>query len=174
MANTTTKQDERETADAISLLVSQHREVEALLDRLDAESPRSPAFQRAFEELADALAIHTTIEEQIFYPAAKNEETEELLENSVEEHLAVKRVLATMLDAEPNGDILAELDELGGLTEEHVLDEERELFPLVRKAMDEAELQDLGARMQELVDKLRREGAPRTHVGAETGEAAPI
>jgi hemerythrin superfamily protein len=178
----TTNQRERETAeasgsgegDAISLLVSQHREVEALLGRLEGESPQSAAFRQIFDELADALAIHSTIEEKIFYPAAKTEETEELLESSVEEHLAVKRVLATMLETAPNGDALAELEELGGLTKAHVLEEERELFPRVRKAMDEEELQELGDRMRELVQELRREGAPRSHVAEETGEAAPI
>lgn len=47
------------------------------------------------------LAIHTTIEERIFYPGVKRPETAGLLECSVEEHLAAKQVLATLMDAVP-------------------------------------------------------------------------
>jgi hypothetical protein len=40
--------------------------------------------------------------------------------------------------------------------------------------MDEEELQDLGDQMRELIEELRREGAPRAHVGSETEPAAPL
>jgi iron-sulfur cluster repair protein YtfE (RIC family) len=165
---------EEQGQDAISLLTSQHRMVEQMIEQLSATSPRSVEFRRTFEQLADALAIHATIEERIFYPAAKTDKTEELLEESVDDHLAVKRVLATMLETAPDGDILAELEELGGLTEEHVIEEEHELFPQVRRQMDAAELRELGARMNELTEQLRREGAPRLHVPDETEAPAPI
>jgi hemerythrin-like domain-containing protein len=160
--------------DAISLLTEQHRQVEELLDQLTEQSPRSAAFRRTFDELADALAIHAEIEEKIFYPAVKTEGTGELLEESVEDHLEVKRVLATMMDPEADGDIFAELEQLGGLTEEHLIEEEHELFPKVRKQMDAAALRRLGAQMNEMVEELRREGAPRMRVPGETNEAAPI
>jgi hemerythrin superfamily protein len=160
--------------DAIALLTSQHREIEALLYQLTQQSPRSAEFRRTFEELADALALHSELEEKLFYPAVKSEETLELLEDSVEDHLDIKRVLATMLDTAPDGDILAELDELGGLTEAHLVEEESDLFPKVRAELSAAELRQLGARMLELMEELRREGAPRLHLPTETEEAAPI
>jgi hemerythrin superfamily protein len=160
--------------DAISLLTEQHREVEELLDQLTRQSPRSAQFRRTFDELADALAIHATIEEKLFYPSVKTEGTEDLLEESVDDHLEVKRVLATMMDIHADGDIFAELEELGGLTEEHLIEEEHELFPKVRKQMDAATLRQLGARMTEMVEELRREGSPRMRVPEETNEAAPI
>jgi iron-sulfur cluster repair protein YtfE (RIC family) len=160
--------------DAISLLTEQHRQVEELLSQLSEQSPRSAAFRRTFDELADALAIHSEIEEQIFYPSVKTEGTGELLEESVEDHLEVKRVLATMMDPDADGDIFAELEQLGGLTEEHLIEEEHELFPKVRQQLDAATLRRLGARMNEMVEELRREGAPRMRVPEETKEAAPI
>src|ERR1043165_2730412 len=51
----------------------------------------------AFAELANKLAAHAAVEEQLFYPAVMVKETNELLHEAVEEHLAVKRVLADML-----------------------------------------------------------------------------
>jgi hemerythrin superfamily protein len=167
-----TKTTER-TQDAIDLLTSQHRMVEEMFQKLEEETPGSVEHRRLFATLADALAVHATIEEKIFYPAVKRPETEELLENSVEEHLAVKRVLATLLDTAPDGDASAELEELAGLTEQHVIEEERDLFPRVRKLVADDELRDLARRMNELEAELRR-GEPRLEVPNETGEAAPI
>ncbi len=148
--------------------------MEELLDQLTSASPRSAAFRRTFEQLADALAIHSEIEEKIFYPAVKAQDTEELLEESVDDHLEVKRVLATMMETAPDGDVMAELEELGGLTEEHLIEEEHDLFPKVRRRMNKEALRQLGARMNEMVEALRREGSPRMHVPEETEAPAPI
>jgi hemerythrin superfamily protein len=160
--------------DAISLLTAQHRQVEQLLDQLRQLPPRSDDFRRTFDDLADALAVHSEIEERIFYPSVKTDDTEDLLEAAVEDHLQVKRVLANMLEAVADGDITGELEELGGLTEEHVIDEEYDLFPRVRQQMDVATLRQLAARMNEMSDELRRQGPPRLRVPEETAAAAPI
>jgi iron-sulfur cluster repair protein YtfE (RIC family) len=160
--------------DAIELLTSQHRMVEEMFEQLEAERPGSAEYRRLFADLADALAVHSTIEEQVFYPGVKREETEGLLENSVEEHLEVKRVLATLMETAPDGDARGELEELAGLTEEHVIEEEHELFPQVRKLLAADELRDLARRMTELEAELRREGEPRAEVPNETDEPAPI
>jgi len=161
-----------EETDAIALLTDQHREIEELLEQLTQQSPRSAEFRSTFEELADALAIHSEIEEKIFYPSVQTAETEDLLETSFEDHLMVKQVLATMMESSPDGDILGQLEELGGLTEEHLIEEEAELFPKVRKRLDGAQLRQLGAQMNEMVEELRRAGAPRMHVPEEVGAQA--
>jgi hemerythrin superfamily protein len=183
MANTTRDQEtirkgaERgggeQGQDAIDLLTSQHRMVEEMFKKLEAERPGSTEYRRLFADLADALAVHATIEEKIFYPGVKREETEDLLEHSVEEHLEVKRVLATLLETAPDGDARGELEELAGLTEEHVIEEERDLFPRVRELMAADELRDLARRMNDLEAELRQ-GEPRTEVPNETDEPAPI
>ena len=160
--------------DAIELLTSQHRAVEEMFEQIEQQKPGSAAHRRLFGELADALAVHATIEEKIFYPSVKRPETEDLLEESVEEHLEVKRILATLLETAQGGDVSAELEELAGLTEEHVIEEEQELFPRVRQLMAAEELHQLARRMTELESELRREGEPRAHIPEETEQAAPI
>lgn len=159
--------------DALELLTSQHRSVEQMFEDLGQERAGSAEHRRLFGELADALAVHTTIEEQIFYPAVNRAETEALLEESVEEHLQAKRVLATLLETAPDGDASGELEELAGLVEEHVIEEEHELFPLVRKLTGAAELRELARQMAELEAELRQ-GEPRAHIPEETEEPAPI
>ena len=160
--------------DAIELLTLQHRAVEDMFEELAQEKPGSATYRRLFGDVADALAVHATIEERIFYPSVKRSQTEEILEESVEDHLEVKRVLATMLETAQDGDISAELEELAGLTEEHVIEEEQELFPKVRKLIAADELHELARRMTELEAELRREGEPRAHVPQETEQAATI
>jgi hemerythrin superfamily protein len=160
--------------DAVELLTMQHRAVEQMFDEIEQQKPGSAAYRRLFGDLADALAVHATIEEKIFYPSVKRSETEDLLEESVEEHLEVKRILATLMETPQDGDVSAEIEELAGLTEEHVIEEEQELFPKVRKLMSSGELRELAMRMTELESELRREGEPRAHIPEETEEAAPI
>jgi hemerythrin superfamily protein len=160
--------------DAVELLTMQHRAVEEMFDEIQQQKPGSAAHRRLFGDLADALAIHATIEEKIFYPSVKRPQTEDLLEESVEEHLEVKRILATLMETAQDGDVSAELEELAGLTEEHVIEEEQELFPKVRKLLAAEELRQLAMRMTELESELRREGEPRAHIPEETEQAAPI
>ena len=145
-----------------------------MFEQIQQQRPGSAEHRRLFGDLADALAVHATIEEKIFYPSVKRPETEELLEESVEEHLDVKRVLATLLETAQDGDVSAEIEELAGLTEEHVIEEEQELFPKVRKLIAAEELRELGRRMTELESELRRAGEPRAHIPEETEQAAPI
>jgi hypothetical protein len=163
-------------ADALAMLEAQHRYIEALADELFEIEPGSPDFRSTFLTLADGLAIHTTIEERIFYPGVKRPETAKLLEQSVEEHLRAKQVLATLLEASPAAaeELEPELEELAGLTEAHILEEEHELFPLVRKLVSAEERAQLGLRMDALTQELLEEGEPRTHVPQETEQAAPI
>src|SRR5687768_6594917 len=85
----------RPRMNAIKLLKQQHREVEALFKQLEKAKSARPR-QKAFEQIADKLAVHATIEERHFYPSVKRRQTEEMLLEAVEEHLGVKRVIADM------------------------------------------------------------------------------
>ena len=86
---------------AIDLLIRQHRTLEAALRAgLDAEaSKRAPTVTR----LADDLGKHMSSEEQVFYPAVRAHRTEDILLESLEEHLSLKRLLADLLELDPDG-----------------------------------------------------------------------
>ncbi len=118
--------------------------------------------------------MHASIEEQIFYPAVEDRQTETLLEHAVEDHLQVKRVLATILQNSRNQDVAGELEELAGLTEEHVIEEEMELFPKVRKLFDGGELRELADRMMQLEAQLREQGDQRLQTRNELEAPAPL
>jgi hemerythrin superfamily protein len=159
---------------AMEMLKRQHRQVEKLFKQLDGEDS-TDARRRTFEQIADALAIHATIEERHFYPAVKEQQTEDILLESVEEHLEIKRALADLLamDAgEENFD--AKVQVLREDVEHHVEEEEKQLFPKVEKLFDEETLAEIAEAMQETQDELIREGNPREAIPGETGAAAPL
>jgi hemerythrin superfamily protein len=159
---------------AIDLLEGQHRQVEDLFDQLrEAETPLEK--ERLFTELADKLAVHSTIEERHFYPSVKDKETEAILVESVEEHLSIKRILADLLDLDPSDDSFDPRIKM--LREEvvhHLEGEEGELFPEVRKLMSEEELEAIGQDMAATQEELIAEGNPREHVPSETSAPAHI
>jgi hemerythrin superfamily protein len=159
---------------AIEMLKQQHRMVEQLFDQFE-EAESVDARRDAFDQIADALAVHATIEEKHFYPAVKQQETEEILVESVEEHLEVKREIAELLrmDAADEGFGLR-VKELKENVEDHVEEEEGELFPKVERLFDNATLERIGAAMDDLQGQLLRQGAPREEIPSETDAPAPL
>src|SRR5262245_28949518 len=91
----------KDTIDVLELLESQHDEIDDQSERLERGIGDGGAL---FAELADHLAAHAAVEEKIFYPAMMAPNTSELLHESVEEHLAIKRLLADTLELDPELD----------------------------------------------------------------------
>jgi hemerythrin-like domain-containing protein len=60
------------------------------------------------------------------------------------------------------------------MIQHHVKEEEDELFPRVRKLLDQDELQALAQEMMATQDALLEEDEPRQMVRSETGAAAPL
>ncbi|HEY0194520.1 MAG TPA: hemerythrin domain-containing protein [Kofleriaceae bacterium] len=163
-----------QTVNVLDLLTSQHGEVDQLFAQLEAGRGDKAA---AFRELADKLAAHATVEEKIFYPAAMQAKTDDMLHESVEEHLAVKRLLADMLALDPEADA-AEFDAKLSVLKENVShhaheEEEEKLFPILRKSMSADDLSGLGNEVLALFEQLM-EGEPRNSVPAETDRAAAL
>jgi len=159
---------------AIKMLKQQHREVEKLFKQFDSAKSAGPR-QKAFEEIADALAVHATIEEKHFYPAVKKAQTEDILLEAVEEHLEIKRVIADLLEMDGGEDqFAAKVKVLQEDVEHHVEEEEGEMFPKVEKLFDDEQLEAIGALMDETQEQLKREGNPRDAIPGETDAAAPV
>jgi hypothetical protein len=160
--------------DVLELLQSQHDEVDQLMSKLEAGTGDRVA---TFRELADKLAAHATVEEKIFYPSVMKEQTSDMLHEAVEEHLAIKRVLADMLELDPT----AEKDEfdakLSVLKEEvshHAREEEEaKLFPKLRASMSVDDLAALGNEVLAMFEELMAQ-EPRRNVPGETDQAAPL
>lgn len=130
---------------ATALLQSQHRKVEALLKKL--ENGRSDAGP-VLEELADNLAAHMAIEQELFYPRIKEIDAD-LVNESYEEHAVAELALKRLLTTDPDDESFkARVTTLKELIEHHVEEEEEELFPTVEEKVDEDDLAQLGKEMK--------------------------
>ena len=162
---------------AVELLISQHRALESKFEDLMASiDAGSPSRRRALlAEAGDDLSVHLASEEQVFYPAVKAKRTEDILMESLEEHLSLKRLLADLLALDAGEDTFKpKAKVLQEQTEHHHKEEEENLFPKVEKLLDDVELDRLGDEMLALQQRLRAEGEPRTTVLDETDAAAPL
>jgi hemerythrin superfamily protein len=157
---------------ALDLLEQQHREVERLFR--EAKKANGAAREELFIQLADDLAAHATIEERVFYPASKEDRTEDALREAVEEHLSMKRLLADMLELEVDApQFEAKLSVLEEQVKHHVEEEEKELFKKVSESKSKEELEELGVEMAGLWEMLK-ESEPRLEVPKETDEAPTL
>jgi len=162
--------------DAIKLLKQQHDNVDDLLGKIEKAQDLDRK-QSLFEDMADQLAAHAAIEETIFYPAVKDagKQVHDLVMESVEEHLAIKRVLADLVELDVSDESFdAKLKVLQEEVEHHAREEEeKELFPRVKKAIEADELERMGAEMLALFEKLLS-GEPRLAVADQTDHASPV
>jgi iron-sulfur cluster repair protein YtfE (RIC family) len=157
---------------ALDLLTEQHEYVDRLFARLEAGDGHRKA---VFVELADNLAAHATIEEKVFYPRVMSDRTSEMLHEAVEEHLAIKRVLADLLTMDLESDeFTAKLSVLQEEVSHHAhKEEEQKLFPLLRKTMSDDDLAGLGNELLSMFEELI-ESSPSDQVPGQTSEAAPL
>ena len=143
--------------DAVALLTADHREVKALFEKYEklAEDDGNAGDRQALAKtICDMLIVHATIEEDIFYPAArKATEDDELLDEAQVEHAAAKDLIAQIKDMSPDDDLYdAKVKVLGEQIDHHVKEEEGEMFTEARKS--DMDLAELGARMLALKKQL--------------------
>jgi hemerythrin superfamily protein len=159
---------------AIDMLKQDHRMVEELFDAIDQANAATER-EQLFTELADALAVHAAIEENIFYPACKTEDSEETLLQALEEHLAAKRLLADLLEMDPMDEVfMAKISVLKETILRHVEEEEEEILPEARRLLGDDMLMALGNEMIVKRVELEMNGEPRMQIPSETAEAPPL
>jgi hemerythrin-like domain-containing protein len=139
--------------DAIALLKEDHKKVKGLLGDLEKSSMRTgPRAQKLVTQIDKELEIHTTIEEEIFYPAfrdaVRSEDDKKMYYEAKEEHHVVKLVLPEVKEGGlAIEEFAAKCKVLKELVEHHADEEEKEMFPEARKVLSRPELQELGDRM---------------------------
>ena len=146
------------TADAIDLLKQDHDRVEKSfkdfekMDRQDTEACR-----RLINEVCEELTAHTSLEEEIFYPAVREAiDDEDLMNEAAVEHETARMLidqLENMGADDPN--YFATFTVLGEYVRHHVKEEQGEMFPAARKAG--LDLAALGERMRARREELARQ-----------------
>jgi hemerythrin superfamily protein len=139
--------------DAIVLLKEDHKTVEKLFKSFERAGGQAYQEKRQIvDRIIEELTVHAFIEEEIFYPAAREAvpETGDHVLESVEEHHVVVWMLSELATLDPADERFdAKTTVLMENVRHHVEEEEQDWFPEVRKAMGRKKLQELGERMEQ-------------------------
>ena len=158
MASRKTPTKKTKAPDAIAVLKQDHETVRGLLGQL--ENASGSRREKLLAKVEQELKVHTQIEEEIFYPAyreaAKKKEDQKLYYEALEEHHVVDLVIPEVSDGQNAEELKAKAKVLKDLVEHHAEEEEKEMFPRARKALDRSELLELGERLLQRKDELSR------------------
>jgi hypothetical protein len=146
-----------ESRNAIELLKHDHREVESLFAEFEAESSDERKIELG-RTICMELMVHTQIEEELFYPAAKqslsDEEGQDLIAEAAVEHGSLKQLIAEIDGSSPGDEMFdARFTVLKEYVQHHVKEEENELMPEVERT--DVDLEALGAQLAERKEELK-------------------
>ena len=139
-----------DSRDGIQVLIDDHREVENLFQQY--EKSDDPGEQtRIVHQVIHELAVHGEIEELLFYPRLRTAlpDGNNLADEAVHEHVEIKTTLNELDKLKATDDGFAiRMQALMAEVRHHVEEEEGEIFPKIREAMDPEQLTKLGASLQ--------------------------
>jgi len=145
----------RRPQDAIALLRADHALVEDLFEQFEkARNERRK--QTLATQICLELKIHAQIEEEVFYPAAREvlPKEKDLLDEADVEHASAKDLIAQIEAGKPGDDYWeAKVTVLGEYIKHHVKEEQTEMFPKVRKTR--LDLKALGEQLRARKEELQ-------------------
>ena len=147
--------------DAIQLLEQDHREVQDLFSEFkkfqEAEQEGDDELkQEIIDTVCTALKVHTKIEEEIFYPAAREalgDDEEDLMNEAEVEHSGAKDLIAQIEDGSASDPMTcARFLVLSEQIDHHVKEEQDEMFPKLRET--DMDLEGVGKQLKARKDEL--------------------
>ncbi|HUG79902.1 MAG TPA: hemerythrin domain-containing protein [Burkholderiales bacterium] len=135
--------------EAIEMLKEDHDKVKKAFkefEKMDREDTES--CQQLIRSVCEDLKVHTTLEEEIFYPAVREViEDEDLMNEAAVEHETAKMLIDQLENMGPDDpNYFATFIVLGEYVMHHVKEEEDEMFPQAKKAKD-LDFESLAAEM---------------------------
>lgn len=130
---------------AIDLIVQDHREVDTLFSQLES-MPATGDRSRIGQQIIRELSMHAAVEEQLLYPVARRYVKDAgMVEHGIEEHQELKGQLAKLDGmAGDNPAYLEGFQKAKTMVQDHVEEEERDILPAIRQALNEEQLTMLG------------------------------
>lgn len=147
------------TTDAIAMLKEDHEKVKELFDKFETNGSAGKA--KVVSEVLMKLKLHATVEEELFYPAVRQniEDEEGIMDEADEEHHVAKVLIAELEKMRGDEDHWeAKFMVLAENVRHHIKEEEGKLFKEARKT--DIDFDVLGRQMAHLKQKLMQEGVP--------------
>lgn len=134
------------------LLKSDHGKIASIFEKLGTTTERAVKTREdLFARLKDELEIHSYIEELLFYPAIRNDpKIRAAVLEGYEKHHLIKVLLKELTSIPVDSEHwTAKLRVLRKTVEQHVEEEEGDVFKKAGELLSKEEADDLGARMEE-------------------------
>jgi len=152
--------------DAVALLKADHRKVDALFKK--AEKAKGGAKEKLVEQICNELIIHTTLEEEIFYPACRSDDVEEdKMDEAQVEHDGAKVLINDVMQVGSDSPMYdAKIKVLSEYIKHHVKEEEQPRKGIFAEAKRKGvDMDALGVQMKarklELLREAEEDGLPR-------------
>jgi hemerythrin superfamily protein len=147
--------------DAIALLKADHRQVEEWFEQFEKARDDNRK-QTLATKICDALTVHATIEEEIFYPAFLEATGDQDMHHEAEiEHDGAKQLIAQIRESSPEDEYFdSKVKVLSEMIKHHVKEEEQSggMFAEARKS--DMDLDALGEQMAQRKAELEDSGDP--------------
>lgn len=142
------------------LLHEDHKKVRDLFFKFSKSEDNSEK-DELVKEILTELFIHSTVEEEIVYPACEEEaeDTKNLVDEAENEHRVVKFLMAELSKMNAESDQFeAKVTVLCELVNHHIKEEEKELFKKLRESG--ADLNELAEQVEARKEELKGEPLP--------------
>lgn len=133
--------------DIFEHIKKEHREVEGLLQRLTKGYDAG-----IFDELQLSLSAHMEAEEASLFPAMEEVDSE-IVEHANEEHAEIREILKG-LDGKRGSDFTSMVSKLTEVINDHVMDEEDDMFPKAKESFDQETVKELSDKFDEVDEKI--------------------
>jgi hemerythrin superfamily protein len=151
---------------AVNVLTDDHNRVRGLFKYFAQLEGTGPTAARiaVVEDICKELVIHAAIEEELFYPAARNAINDDELVNEAEvEHGAVQYLINQLLPVnKDDARFCAKVKVLREYIKHHMDEEEKGIFPKVKQT--KIDLSALGQQLMERREALRNQLKSPEHV----------
>jgi hemerythrin superfamily protein len=140
--------------EAVEMLREDHQKVKDLFKEFEKAEENEEKGQIVRAALT-ALEIHATLEEEIFYPAVREQiDDDDQMDEALEEHHVVKLLIGELQEMKPGDDHFdAKFKVLAESVKHHIEEEESEILP---KAQDtDLDQERLGEEMTERKEELQ-------------------
>lgn len=134
---------------ALEMLKEDHDKVKKAFkefEKMDREDTET--MQELVQKVCEDLKVHTTLEEEIFYPAVREAiEDEDVMNEAQVEHETAKMLIEQLENMGPDDpNFHATFTVLGDYVNHHIAEEEGEMLPQAKKT--DLDFEDLAQRMK--------------------------
>lgn len=153
------------SVDVITLLTTDHREVDGLLNDLLAGKVTGDDRAQAISTIVRELSMHAAAEEMVLYPELRDllPDGDQLADEALSEHQNIKEVLNDLDGKSPDDPgVMEAIASVATEVRHHVEEEEGELFVKLRDSASPDRLMELG----DLIERAKKAAPTHPHPNA--------